>query len=72
MDDKAALIVLTGMHVTATMDVASLESRLKDLNADYEKDAWEDTAAQIRRVAARVTRRRIEAEALAVAVAKFE
>jgi chaperone required for assembly of F1-ATPase len=69
--DIPALLVLKRMLSTARTDTASLEARLSSLNADYEVDPWEDTAAQIRRVAERVTRRRLEAEALEAAVAKF-
>ena len=72
MDDLSARTVLTGMLNTAKADTASLEKRLTDLNADYEKDPWEDTAAQIARISGRVTRRRLEAEALEVAVAKLQ
>jgi hypothetical protein len=71
MDEKAALTVLNNMLDTARTDTASLEMRLKSLNEDYAEDPSPDTAAQIERVAARVTRRRLEAEALAVAVTKF-
>lgn len=71
MDDKTALTVLTNMHATAAADTASLEMRLKSLNEDYAEDPWEDTAAQIGRISGRVTRRRLEAEALAVALKKF-
>lgn len=71
MDDLSARTVLTGMLNTAKADTASLEERLTDLNADYEEDPWEDTAAQISRIAERVTRRRLEAEALEVAVSKL-
>lgn len=72
MDDLSARTILTGMLNTAKTDTASLELRLlSTLNEDYEKDPWEGTAAQITRIAARVTRRRLEAEALEAAVAKF-
>lgn len=72
MDDKSALIVLTGMHVTATTDVAFLEKKLAKENAEFEKDPDPLTARIIELTAAKVTRRRLEAEALEAAVAKFE
>lgn len=71
MDDKTALTVLTNMHATAVSDTAALDERLKSLNEDYAKDPWADTAAQISRISGRVTRRRLEAEALAAALQKF-
>jgi hypothetical protein len=71
MDDLSARTVLTGMYNTAKADTASLELRLSTLNEDYEKDPWEDTAAQIARISGRVTRRRLEAEALEAALKKF-
>lgn len=71
MDNKSALIILRQMHETAAKDAAALNKRLVDLDADYAKDPWEDTAVQISRIAARLTRKQLEADALAVAVAKF-
>jgi hypothetical protein len=71
VNDKDALTVLTNMQATAEMDAANLEDRVAELNADYAKDPWEDTAAQIVRLTERSVRRRLEAEALAAAVAKF-
>lgn len=71
MDDLSARTVLTGMLDTAKAETARMEARLRELNLDYEADPWELTAAQIRRVAERVTRRRLEAEALEAAVSKF-
>lgn len=71
MDNKSALIILRQMHETATKDAAALDKRLAVLDADYAKDPWEDTAVQISRIAARLTRKSIEADALAVAIAQF-
>jgi len=71
VDNKAALTVLTQMRDTAQIDTASLESKLAYENAEFEKDPDPLTARIIELTAAKVTRRRLEAEALAVAVAKF-
>ena len=71
MDDKSALTVLKHLLERKEQEVESSDRRLKQLNADYAEDQWEETAAQIKRVAKRLTLARLDAEALAVAVTKL-
>jgi hypothetical protein len=71
MDDKSALIALKNLIDRKSEEVSSCDMRLKQLNEDYAEDAWPDTAAQIERVAARLTRARVDLDALTVAISKF-
>ena len=71
MDDKSALTALKNLLARTEQEVMSCDMRLKSLNEDYAEDPYPDTAAQIERVAERLTRARVYAEALAIAVTKF-
>jgi len=71
MDDKSALTALKNLLARKQQEVWSCDVRLKTLNEDYAEDPYPDTAAQIERVAARLTLARIDAEALSIAVQKF-
>jgi hypothetical protein len=70
MTEKEANAVLTKMLQTAVMDREKLKLRIRELELDYEADPWEDTAAQIPRLEARLAQKIKEADALAIAVLK--
>ena len=71
MDLLEAQEVVTEMLDTAVQDVMKLKARLGKLRREYEEDAWELTAAQIKLVEARLERRVKEANALGVMASSF-
>jgi len=71
MTELEAKETIEAMHASALRDKESLLMRLEHLKADYEKDPWTDTAAQIERIGNRAVVRGLEAEALAIALTKF-
>lgn len=71
MNDDQAHKILRDMRDAMLNEVALLEMRLVHENAEYEQDPDPLTAHIIERTAAKVTLKRIQAEALAIAVTKF-
>lgn len=71
MDLLEAQEVIKDMLDTAVQDVVRLKARLDQLRLDYEEDAWELTAAQIKLVEARLAKRVKEANALGVMASSF-
>jgi len=59
------------LRVAAVMDKETLLVRAEELRAEYAKDPWEGTAAQINRLENRAVVRGLHAEALAIALTKF-
>jgi hypothetical protein len=71
MTDAEARNIIEGMLDAAISDVASFKRRIKDLEADYEEDPSEDTAAMITRTKQRLAKRIKEGAALGIASVKF-
>lgn len=71
MTDLEAKETIEAMHETVLRDKESLLLRAEELRADYAKDPWEETAAQINRLENRAVVRGLHAEALAIALTKF-
>lgn len=71
MELEEAQEVIQDMLDTAVKDAANITQRIKDLKADYEKDPWTDTAAQIRNLERRLEKRTREAKALGVVASSF-
>jgi hypothetical protein len=71
MADTEAREIIERMGGTAIADTVMLRQRIEELKADHDKDPWEDTAHQIKRLEGRLAKRELEAAALAVAVSMF-
>ncbi len=71
MTDLEAKETIADLHAAAVNDRVSLILRIDELRSDYEKDPWEDTAAQINRLENRLVVRGLHVEALAIALTKF-
>lgn len=72
MTDSEAKETVTDMVGAMRADILSLTQRIAELKADYAKDPWEDTAHQLNRLEERLVVKTLQAEALAIAVEKFE
>jgi hypothetical protein len=71
MTDTEAREIIEQLGGAAIADFVALHHRIAELKADYAKDPWEDTKVQIDRLEARQEKRRLEADALAIALNKF-
>lgn len=72
MQDTEALEVIKHMRDTAVNDCVNLQRRITELKAEYEHDAWDVSAAQIKRLKERLEKRVRETQALALAATQFE
>lgn len=68
MTEAQARTVLTRMFSTADNDVYNLHNRIEELEIDFQKDPWDDTKAQIKRLNDRVLKRIDERAALKIAI----
>lgn len=72
MQEAEAREIIEYMLATAISDTVTLTQRISELEEEYKTDAWDVSAVQIKRLKARLAARVREADALAVAVTKFE
>lgn len=63
--------IIKHMRDTAVNDCVNLQRRITELKAEYEHDAWEETAKQISRLEMRLEKRVRETKALALAAVQF-
>lgn len=71
MNDKEAHIVLRDMRDRKLAEIPELEEKQRRENAEYAEDPHPLTARIIQINTEKLTRARLEAEALAIAVSKF-
>lgn len=71
MKDSEAHIILRDLLNRRLAEIPQLEKKQAEENAEYEKDPHPLTARVIEINTEKLTRARLEAEALAIAVSKF-
>lgn len=72
MPDSEAHQIIRSMRDTAIEDTVNLKRRIDELKAEFKKDPWEITEAQIKRLETRLEKRVKEATALAIATVQFK